>query len=108
MNNTLNDLSNKVFVPNKIEDLNFSVFIMITGLNESKVLRELISCKCECEFDGGKYSSNQMWHNNKCRYECKNPKEHHVRIIGLTKTVSTKSTSNNFYILLTFLSIGFC
>ena len=32
--NTLNDLSNKVCVPNKTEDLNLSVFNMITGINE--------------------------------------------------------------------------
>ena len=31
--NILNDLSNKVFVPNKTEDLNISVFIMITVIN---------------------------------------------------------------------------
>ena len=34
--NTLNDLSNKVCVPNKLEDLNPSAFNMITGINESK------------------------------------------------------------------------
>ena len=31
--NTLNDLSNKLCVQNKTEDLNLSVLIMITGLN---------------------------------------------------------------------------
>ena len=31
--NTLNDLSDKVCVPNKTEDLNLSVFKMITGIN---------------------------------------------------------------------------
>ena len=36
--NTLNDLSNKVHVPNKTENLNLSVFNMITGINESKTL----------------------------------------------------------------------
>ena len=35
--NTLNDLSNKVCVPNKKEDLNLSVFNMITCINESKI-----------------------------------------------------------------------
>ena len=33
-------LSNKVCVPNKTEDLNLSVFNMITGINESKTLRK--------------------------------------------------------------------
>ena len=32
--NTLNNLSNKVCVPNKKEDLNTSVFNMITGINK--------------------------------------------------------------------------
>ena len=31
--NTLNDLSNKVWIPNKTEDLNLTVFNMITGIN---------------------------------------------------------------------------
>ena len=36
--NTLNDLSNIVWVPNKAEELNLSVLNMITGTNESKIL----------------------------------------------------------------------
>ena len=36
--NTINDLSNKLCVPNKIEDLNLSTFNKITGINESKRL----------------------------------------------------------------------
>ena len=32
--NILNDLSNKLCVPNKREDLNLSVFYMIKGINE--------------------------------------------------------------------------
>ena len=36
--NTLDDLPNKVPVPSKTEDLNLSVFSMITGVNESKTL----------------------------------------------------------------------
>ena len=69
--NTLNDLSNKVCVPNKTEDLNLSVFNMITGINESKTLTKHISCECKCRFDGRKCNSNQWWNNNKCWCECK-------------------------------------
>ena len=47
--NTLNDLSNKVCVPNEREDLNLSVFNMITGINESETLRKHISFKCKCK-----------------------------------------------------------
>ena len=41
--NTVNDLCNKVCVPNKTENLNLSVFNMITGINESKILTKHIS-----------------------------------------------------------------
>ena len=47
--NTLNDLPNKVCIPNKIQDLNLSVFKMMTGINESKTLIKHISCKCKCK-----------------------------------------------------------
>ena len=52
--NTLNDLCNKVCVPNKTEDLNLSMFNMITGINESKTLTKYISRECKCRFDGKK------------------------------------------------------
>ena len=50
--NTLNDLSNKVCVPNKTEDLSIHIFNMITGKNESKVSTKDVSCECKCRFDG--------------------------------------------------------
>ena len=43
--NTLNDLSNKLFIPNKTEDLNLSVFNIITCINELQTLTKNISCK---------------------------------------------------------------
>ena len=54
------------------EDLNLSVFNMITGINESKALTKHISCECKCKFDGTKCNSNQWWNNDKYRFECKN------------------------------------
>ena len=44
--NTLNDLSNKLCIPNKTKDLNLSMFNMMTGTNGSKTLTRYISCKC--------------------------------------------------------------
>ena len=44
--NTLNDLSKKICIPNKMEDLNLSVFNTIKGINESKALAKHISCEC--------------------------------------------------------------
>ena len=68
--NTLNDLSNKTCVPDKPEDLNMSMFNMITGINESKTLTKHVSCKCKCTFDGRKCNSDQWWNNDKCWSEC--------------------------------------
>ena len=50
--NTLKDLSNKVCIRNKTEDLSLSVFNMITGINESKTSTKHVSCECTCKFDG--------------------------------------------------------
>ena len=47
--NTINDLSNKVCVPNKTEHLNLNVFNMIIGINESKTLTKHILCKSKCK-----------------------------------------------------------
>ena len=40
--NIVNDISNKVCVPNKTEDLNLSVFNIIIRINESKTLAKHI------------------------------------------------------------------
>ena len=48
---------------------------MIARINESKALTKHISCKCECNFNGRKCNLNRKWNNDKCRCECKNPKE---------------------------------
>ena len=71
ISNNFNDLSDKVCFPNKTEDLNLSVFNMITRINESKVLAKHLSCKSKCKFDGRKCSSEQLWSNENCRCECK-------------------------------------
>ena len=39
--NNINDLSNKICIPNKTEDLNLRVFNMITEINESKTLASI-------------------------------------------------------------------
>ena len=59
--NTLNGLSNKVFILDKTEDLNLGLFNMITGINELKPLAKDISCKCKCKFDRRKCNSDQWW-----------------------------------------------
>ena len=82
--NALNDLSNKVCVQNKTEDLTLSVLNMITGTNESKTWTKNISCECEYKFAGGKCNSNQKWNNHKCWCECK---KHHIIVAILLQLV---------------------
>ena len=60
--NSLNDISNKACVPNKTEDLNLSMFSMITGINESK---KHVLCECKCKIDGRNCGSDQWWYNGK-------------------------------------------
>ena len=69
--NTFNDLSNKPCAPNKTEDLNLSVFKMITGINKSKTLTKHISCEYKCKFDGRQFHSDQWWNSDQCRCDCK-------------------------------------
>ena len=54
----------------KTEDLNLSVFNMITEINESETLTKHISYKCKCRFDWRKCGSDQWWNNDKCWCEC--------------------------------------
>ena len=59
--NTLIDLSNKVCIPNKTEDLNLYYFNKITGINGLetltkhlscvKTLTKHLSCECKCRFN---------------------------------------------------------
>ena len=67
--NSVNDLLNKVCVLNKTEDLNLSMFNMITEINELKTLLRHISCKYKWKFNGKKCNSDQWWNNDKCRCE---------------------------------------
>ena len=92
--NTLNDLSNKIRVPNKIDDLNLSMIDMIKGINESKTLTKYISCQCKCRFDERVCSSDQWWNNDKCQCECK---KRHVCEKGYVWNPATCTCENGKY-----------
>ena len=72
--NTLDELSNKVCVPNATEDLNLHVFNIVIGINKSRTLTKHISCKCECKFDDRKCNFTQKKNSDKCWCKCKSPK----------------------------------
>ena len=48
----MNNLFNKVCIPNKTEVLNLSVFNITTAINESETLTNPFPCECKCRFDG--------------------------------------------------------
>ena len=75
--NTLNDLSNRVCVPNKTEDLNIHAFNMIIGKKESKIL-----------------TKDTWWNNNTC--ECR---KHHVSKKDYVWNPATRSCQNGKYLV---------
>ena len=72
---TFDDPAGRICVSNKTENVNINVFNMITKNFESKTLKQHISCKCKCKFDGRKCNSKQKWNSDKCRCQCKNPRK---------------------------------
>ena len=52
--NTLNDVSNGVYVLDETEYLNLLVFDMVTEINRSGTLTKHTSCKWESKFDSKK------------------------------------------------------
>ena len=76
--NTLDDLSDIIWLSNKTDVVHLSDFNKITRKNESKTLTKHISCECRYKLDSRKCNSNQKRNKNKCLCECKNPEKHHV------------------------------
>ena len=91
--NILNDLSKKVCIPNKTEDLNLSVFNMITGINELKTLAKYISGECKYKLDGTECNSNQWCNNHKFWCECKNHAACEKTMFGIMLHVIVKMES---------------
>ena len=98
--NTYNDLSNKVCVPKKTEDLEDFVtedfvFNIIKWINDSKALKKFISCKFQYKFDDRKRNPNQKWNDNKCRCECK---KHHPYEKDYSINPATYNCKNSKYL----------
>ena len=49
----------RIYISNKMKDVNLKVFNMTKGINESRALAKYISCECRCEFDGRKCNLRQ-------------------------------------------------
>ena len=56
--NILYDFSSRIYIPNKVEDVNLNMFNMITRTNESKTLKRHSLCDCKCRVYGRKFYSD--------------------------------------------------
>ena len=102
--NTPKDLSNNVCVPNETEDLNLSVFNMITGINESKTLTKVMSRECKCKFDGRKCNSDQWWNNDNTNMSVI---KHHICQKDYVWNPSTCNCENEKYLASVLVKIIF-
>ena len=78
------DKCDKIYVPNKTEDVDVKVFNVPAEINEAKAFIKNISCLCKCKFDNKKCKENDKWHGNKCWYECKKWMEYRVSKVDYT------------------------
>ena len=69
--NAVDELSTKLYVSSKTNDINVKVFNMIIRMHETKTLVKHISCDCKCKFNSRTCNSNQKWNNDKCQCECR-------------------------------------
>ena len=70
--NTFDDSSNGICFQNETEDVNVTAFIMIIGINKSKILIKHISCNCRCNFEERICKLKEKWKYDKCQRKCKN------------------------------------
>ena len=70
--NAVDDLSTKICVSRKTEDINVKVFKLVTRINEAKTLIKHISFNFKCRFNSTTCNSNKKWNNETCQCECQN------------------------------------
>ena len=102
----LDDISNKVCVPNKTEDLNLSVFSMVTGINESKCQKDYVWNPATCSCENGKYLASVMDGSAiTCDEIIESCDEETKTILKNFNEKIITCRTQNFYILRTFLLI---
>ena len=69
---TCNVLLPEISVPKKTKGINVEASNMIANKNETKAMKEHISCDCKCIFKSTLGNSNQKWNNKTCHCEFKN------------------------------------
>ena len=95
--NTIYNLSSKIYIPNKTENINLTVCNIMIEINEIKIT---LPCNFtnKYKFEGIKCNSKQNLNNVKCQYESKNPKLVTPEILAyaLVRLVNFKKLFSNF------------
>ena len=68
--NTLDNIIEKLCVPNVIKRLNMKVYNFLTMLNETRNVLWHESCKCVCKLNSSVCNNKQIWNSNTCRCDC--------------------------------------
>ena len=69
--NTINDLYDKICVPDNIKNTNVKVFNLMSRTKETRHIKVHKTCKCRCKLDASVCSNKQRWNEDKCKCECK-------------------------------------
>ena len=54
-----------------LKKINVKVFNLISRINETKQMLWHETCKCVCKLSSAIFNNNQIWNDDKYRYECK-------------------------------------
>ena len=73
--NTFTEISVRICIPNKTENVNWNVFNFIKTKSESKTFEKHLSFEFNCKLDSKGRNSNQTWNKNKYTCECKIPRK---------------------------------
>ena len=69
--NNINDPYEKLCVHDVVQNLNITVFNLMSRTNETRHIKWHEMCKCKCKLDGSVCNNKQRWTKDKCRCECK-------------------------------------
>ena len=69
--NNIKNLLTKLCGPDVAKNLNFKVFNLVSGTNETRQIEWHETSKCKCRFNSSVYNNKQRWNDDKCRCECK-------------------------------------
>ena len=91
--NSVDDLSGKICVPNKTNDVNVKACDMVTNKNETTTMLKHISCDCKWKYNSTACSSNRKLNNDISQCECKSYRKCRKNIVRTLAHVFAKLAS---------------